>query len=773
MKKTKIALCITSVAVALCMSVSLAACTVVEEHVHTWDNGTTTATCTEGGSTTYTCTECGETVTVPASALGHDYAKDETASKDATCTADGETVYTCTRCGDSHKETVEALGHSYEAANTTATCEAGGVITYTCSRCEDTYTEKTEALGHSYEVTSTSATCTAKGKITYTCSRCGDSYEEETDALGHNYEVTSSTVTCTAAGTVTYTCSRCGDTHTDTVAEALGHDWVETNTATCEAAGQITYTCSRCGETDGSRSVEYVEALGHDYVEDVDSETATCTSAGTAVYTCSRCGDTYEEEVSALGHNYVFDVRNIPCSGTVTLTGACTRCGEEVSISTNGTGHHYELSYTTEATCTEDGVSVYECTRCTSNTYQHSYTVVDTEALGHDWEESSSETVDGITTTVYACTRCDATYSEKTDSEGNVVSEWDGSSIDTTGWQITDEDTGETTYKITTAAQLAGFAEYVNNSEDHDFSDCTVELAVDVDLNNYDWTPIGCLNSEGNFAGTFDGNGYTIYNLSVESSGYAGLFGKLEGTVKEVNIHNVKLENSNICSGAIAGYANESSDVIISDCHITGLVQISGTQYVGGLVGWSVRAGFENCSVEATGDSYITGTDEYVGGIVGSYVPHKTQSKSYDGVMTDITVSGLTITGTNEVGGILGSSGYSANKLSVNASDSEDGGCKIENCTITASNSSGKAYVGAIVGYVSNAMTISNLTIGDNVIVICYDADTYVYGGDENNEYFGAGYYGTIYSGEVTIDSDSCSGTVSINPSSSAEEDAA
>lgn len=40
---------------------------------HSWDHGTTTATCTEAGVTTYTCSLCGETKKEDAPATGHDY----------------------------------------------------------------------------------------------------------------------------------------------------------------------------------------------------------------------------------------------------------------------------------------------------------------------------------------------------------------------------------------------------------------------------------------------------------------------------------------------------------------------------------------------------------------------------------------------------------------------------------------------------------------------------------------------------------------------------
>ena len=86
----------------------------------------------------------------------------------------------------------------------------------------------------------------------------------------------------------------------------------ETVAATCTTAGHTTYTCP-CGHT----YTEEVEALGHDIVVDSAAVDATCTATGlTAAEHCTRCDYvTTQEEVAALGHNFV--------------EGVCSRCDEE------------------------------------------------------------------------------------------------------------------------------------------------------------------------------------------------------------------------------------------------------------------------------------------------------------------------------------------------------------------------------------------------------------------------------------------------------------
>ena len=107
-----------------------------------------------------------------------------------------------------------------------------------------------------------------------------------------------------------------------------------------------------------------------------------------------------------------------------------------------------------------------------------------------------------------------------------------------------------TTLYLTNEIQLRAFAEYVNNG-----NSCygkRIELLNDIEINtDIDWTPIG--NSYSEFSGTFDGNGYTIKNLTklcrenyVTEEGYfnVGLFGvvSLNGTVEKVNVNNSNIQ---------------------------------------------------------------------------------------------------------------------------------------------------------------------------------------------------------------------------------------
>ncbi len=97
------------------------------------------ATCTEHGIITNTCKLCGHSYETTTYA-DHNYVLSEHTA--ATCTQDGRIVYTCTGCKDSYTEPIPA-SHDYVRTVTKQPTETEeGIVTYTCSKCGDTYEER-------------------------------------------------------------------------------------------------------------------------------------------------------------------------------------------------------------------------------------------------------------------------------------------------------------------------------------------------------------------------------------------------------------------------------------------------------------------------------------------------------------------------------------------------------------------------------------------------------------------------------------------------------
>ena len=150
-------------------------------------------------------------------------------------------------------------------------------------------------------------------------------------------------------------------------------------------------------------------------------------------------------------------------------------------------------------------------------------------------------------------------------------------------------------YTVTSADGLMNIAKLVNGGK----SDINITLDIDIDLTGKDWTPIG-KDYDNSYKGTFDGGGHTITGLTFTTNDkYAGLFGWLNkaGTVKNVVMEGVQITSNQIYGGSIGGVAGYSWGTI-ENCSVSG--SVSGTVYVGGVVGAQIDGSITGCSSSAT-----------------------------------------------------------------------------------------------------------------------------------------------------------------------------
>ena len=161
-------------------------------------------------------------------------------------------------------------------------------------------------------------------------------------------------------------------------------------------------------------------------------------------------------------------------------------------------------------------------------------------------------------------------------------------------------------YTVTSADGLMNVAELVKGGK----TDINITLTADIDLTGKNWTPIGTSFSN-KYTGTFDGGGHTIKGLTVTTyDQFVGLFGSIgnAGTVKNVMMEDVQITSnrSSGFAGGVAGY----SDGTIENCSVSG--SVSGTVYVGGVVGAQWEGSITGCSSSATVKGMV-----HVGGVVG------------------------------------------------------------------------------------------------------------------------------------------------------------
>ncbi len=221
-------------------------------------------------------------------------------------------------------------------------------------------------------------------------------------------------------------------------------------------------------------------------------------------------------------------------------------------------------------------------------------------------------------------------------------------------------------------------------------------LTADIDLAGVEWTPIGAYAPCGEreeeqeipaeetaFTGTFDGQGHTIRNLTInQPEGWAmGLF----GCANNAQIGNFTLENASVdaalMSADVVGYAYCStvSGVTLVNGSVTAHAgEMSAEGMYGGIVGAGMGSMIENCSAQAQ-IALPDGTAN--AGIVG-------------GGLEMTSVVGCTATGTVTAGnncyglGGVSGCGFAAEQFTD---------CTAEDVTIIAGDDC--FWIGGITGY--------------------------------------------------------------------------
>ena len=246
--------------------------------------------------------------------------------------------------------------------------------------------------------------------------------------------------------------------------------------------------------------------------------------------------------------------------------------------------------------------------------------------------------------------------------------------------------------------------------------------------------PIGTVDKY--FGGTLDGDNHTVI-VELNENAAVGLVSYLAGgTVKNVTVRgNVTRQTASKASyaggivgmitsagGTVTNCANYATITAPTNCYAGGIIgqtngvatiancvnygSVTAGRNVGGIIGGSGLAGAKMTITDVTNHGAVTGSANYVGGIVG-YINSK------GNVLTNCTNTG-DVTGATCVGGIIG-------LLNQNGMSATVDGATVENCTISGTQSVG-GWIGRIGANKSTA-TYKNYTAPTGV--------TYVLGGTE------------------------------------------
>ena len=172
-----------------------------------------------------------------------------------------------------------------------------------------------------------------------------------------------------------------------------------------------------------------------------------------------------------------------------------------------------------------------------------------------------------------------------------------------------------------------------------------------------------------NLTGTFDGNGYTISNLTIttEDTGVKGLFTTSTGTIKNVTLTNVNIDTNENYVGGLVGTGKT-----IINCVVTGTIHSTqGT--IGGMIGK-----LEGSATNVLADVDITSSGSHIGGLVGNM--------AWGPVITNGAAKG-DVKGYNQVGGLVGSIQCG----------------KINNSYATGNVTATNAYAAGLIGYLNGS----------------------------------------------------------------------
>ena len=439
------------------------------------------------------------------------------------------------------------------------------------------------------------------------------------------------------------------------------------------------------------------------YHESVD---VTCTVDGTIEYwECDVCNETYSDErltqrvsdiikETATGHNYDENDK-------------CTKCQKEIQFVKLG-NNNITIEKVFGSKKKISGYNLYKFTAPEEGTL-----VVTADSHGEDtygalWDSRTAKYLikkddgngDGDDFKItYEVTKGTTYYIGAREYDGDAIEGKVTLNVKMISNQPPTDVTGKGTeaepFILKTAEHLAWFRDYVNvgktsacakiadDVEEIDMSTVCHKADAEKQVAELSWTPIG--NYSKQYQGTFDGNGKTIRNLFISStSNEIGFFGyAADCRIKNITFDNAKVKgNDNSSTGILAGYAGSC---VIENIKTTGNCSVEGNYETGGIAG-RANGNISNCENHAIVNGFY-----YVGGIVGICFDSGNS-------ITSCANYGE-ITGTEDfVGGIIGYFGEGSLQNSANYGDI-----------------SGDARVGNLIGYanicnINNVLGIGNIT---------------------------------------------------------------
>ena len=480
-----------------------------------------------------------------------------------------------------------------------------------------------------------------------------------------------------------------------------------------ELEGTGTFTNTKPAQ-EGTFTMQHGNSIIHHESVDV-----TCTVDGTIEYwECNLCNETYSDErltqpvgniikEAATGHNYDENDK-------------CTKCQKEIQFVKLG-NNNITIEKVFGSTKRISGYNLYKYTAPEDGMLEVTADSHGEDTYGALWDNRTAKYLikkgsgNGWDFKItYEVKKGTTYYIGAREDDGDAIEGKVTLNVKIIGNQppagVTGNGTEAEPFILKTADHLAWFRDYVNvgkvsacakiadEVEVIDMSSVCHEADAEKQVAELSWTPIG---DSKKYQGTFDGNGKTIRNLFISStSNEIGFFGfAADCRIKNITFDNAKVKGNDNCStGILAGYARSC---VIENIKTTENCSVEGQSETGGIAG-GANGNISNCENHA-----IVNGSYYVGGIVGNCFDSGNS-------ITSCANYGE-ITGTEHfVGGIIGYFGEGSLQNSANNG-----------------NISGNARIGNLIGFadicnINNVLGIGNITANHadcNGLIVGYIAD--------------------------------------------------
>ena len=410
-------------------------------------------------------------------------------------------------------------------------------------------------------------------------------------------------------------------------------------------------------------------------------------------------------------------IENIPAKGSFSLTSAALTLDNSssttISFKTDANGENAEAIF---LPCSCLNKNIYLTTR---SGVQRIYIIKEenwSEKTEYQYTLNVEKQIEPIEIEAEISPWSDGgNFSLEQNGKEENASIWDGNSYDTS-WYNPDENS----FTLKNAAEFAGLARLVNINL-VSFKNKTICLQNNLNLSEFDWTPIASTGSTSLFEGTFDGNHHTISGLtfSEQNSDIAcGLFAQNNGTIQNLSVNgSFSINHTSTKTSAIYGSIVGINYGDIINCKNYVNITSNNTDKpftmlaIGGICGRNISSKIiRNCQnygeINYSTNEMSKGSPLYLGGITAF-----NQGNTIDCDNNNhISASG----GRTQAGGIAGFCG---------------GGAIIENCTnsgnIQVTSNADSCFVGGIVGSANSTTSNCIIKLSNNSAAITATSPTF------------------------------------------------